>query len=157
MNLLNFRQMMLDMRRGNYARIVVWRLDRLGRTASGLTALFDELLELGVDLVSIRDGFTLKTAAGRMLANILASVAQFETEMRAERVEAGIKAARLAGKKWGGSVKGRRIKLTPRLEREVLDLFLKGTKVTAIAKLTGLSRPTIYKVIGFHINRVNGA
>src|SRR4051812_30096601 len=55
--------------------IVVWRLDRLGRTASGLTKLFEELRERKINLVSLKDGLDLSTAAGRMMANILASVA----------------------------------------------------------------------------------
>src|SRR5258708_5687799 len=74
-------------------RVVIWRLDRLGRTASGLTALFDELLARNVTLVSLREGFDLKTPAGRMLAGVLASVAQYETEVRSERQIAGIQAA----------------------------------------------------------------
>src|SRR6476659_5109154 len=72
--------------RGEVATVVCWRLDRLGRTAKGLTALFEDLQQHGINLVSLREGIDLSTPAGRMLANMLASVAQFETECRAERV-----------------------------------------------------------------------
>ena len=88
-------------RSGKVSRIVVWRLDRLGRTAKGLTALFAELLERRVNLVSLRDSIDLKTAAGRLMANVLASVAQYEMEVRAERVRAGQAVARANGKTWG--------------------------------------------------------
>jgi len=88
---------------GNVSQVVVWRLDRLGRTASGLTALFEKLVSRRVGLVSLKDGFDLSTAAGRLMANLLASVASFELELRAERVLAGQAAARAAGKRWGGS------------------------------------------------------
>ena len=71
---------------GKIAKVVVWRLDRLGRTAKGLTALFEELAQKKVNLISLRDGIDLHTAAGRLMANVLASVAQYETEVRAERV-----------------------------------------------------------------------
>ena len=84
-------------------RDVVWRLDRLGRTAKGLTALFEELQRLGVGLVSLKEGLDLSTAAGCLMANVLASVAQFETELRSERILAGQAAARAQGKRWGGS------------------------------------------------------
>ena len=84
--------------RGDVSRVVVWRLDRLGRTAKGLTALFSDLQERRIPLISLKDGIDLSTASGRMLANVLASVAQFETELRAERVLAGQAAAKAAGK-----------------------------------------------------------
>jgi len=86
--------------------IVCWRLDSLGRTAKGLTALFHELYERKVNLVSLKDGIDLNTPAGRLMANMLASVAQYETEVRAERVMAGQARARSQGKRWGGSVRG---------------------------------------------------
>ena len=72
----------------------------------GLTALFGLLQERKVNLVSLRDGLDLSTAAGRLMAHVLASVAQYETEIRAERVLAGQAAARAAGKTWGGSTAG---------------------------------------------------
>jgi DNA invertase Pin-like site-specific DNA recombinase len=60
-------------------------VDRLGRTA----ALFADLAERKVNLVSLKDGIDLNTPAGRLMAHMLASVAQYETEVRAERVIAG--------------------------------------------------------------------
>src|SRR6476646_350739 len=88
--------------RGEVSKVVCWRLDRLGRTAKGLTALFDSLRERRINLISLKDGLDLGTPAGRLMANVLASVAQFETEVRAERVLAGQAAARAAGPNWGG-------------------------------------------------------
>lgn len=129
------------------SRVVVWRLDRLGRTAKGLTALFDELPKLGVGLVSLRDGIDLDTPAGRMMANVLASVAQFETEVRAERVLAGQAAARASGKRWGGSVKGRRLKVTDEQLATIRRLASEGAKIAAIARATGLTRPTVYNYL----------
>ncbi|NMD14362.1 MAG: recombinase family protein, partial [Caldisericales bacterium] len=65
---------------GNVSQVVCWRLDRLGRMAKHLTALFADLQERKVNLVSLKDGLDLSTAAGRLMANMLASVAQFERE-----------------------------------------------------------------------------
>jgi DNA invertase Pin-like site-specific DNA recombinase len=133
--------------RGEVASVVVWRLDRLGRTAKGLTALFDDLRDRGIGLISLKDGLDLSTPAGRLMANVLASVAQYETEVRAERILAGQAAARAAGKRWGGSRKGRRLKVTQEHERLVHRLKDEGEAITSIARATGLSRPTVYSLL----------
>jgi len=143
-----FNRLVADVEAGKVARVVVWRLDRLGRTAKGLTALFEDLLARGVDLVSLKDGLDLATPAGRLMANVLASVAAYETEVRAERIVAGQAAAREAGKTWGGSPKGRRLKVTAEQEAIVRRLEGEGAGVSEMARTTGLSRPTIYRVLG---------
>ena len=129
------------------SKIVIWRLDRLGRTANGLTALFEDLAVWKVDLVSIRDGLDLSTPAGRLMANVLASVAAYETEVRAERVLAGQSAARLAGKRWGGSKPGRRLIVTKEQDATVQRLYIEGSSIAAIARAVGLSRPTVYSLL----------
>ena len=134
-------------RQGRISAVVVWRIDRLGRTAKGLTALFDELRERKVNLVSLKDGLDLSTPAGRLMANVLASVAQYETEVRGERVAAGQARAKSLGKRWGGSKPGVRKQVTPVQERLILDAKANGETITAIAAAVGLSRPTIYSVL----------
>lgn len=131
---------------GDVSAIVCWRLDRLGRTARGLTALFAELQQRGINLVSLREGIDLATAAGRMLANMLASVAQFETECRAERVLAGQAAAKAKGKRWGGRKAGTRTKAVAQKADSIRTLLAAGTSVSEIARTTGVSRPTIYAI-----------
>ena len=127
--------------------VVVWRIDRLGRTAKGLTALFDDLRERKVNLVSLKDGLDLATAAGRLMANVLASVAQYETEVRGERVKAGQMVARKQGKRWGGSKAGVRKQVSEIQERAVRRMKAEGETITDIARAVGLSRPTIYAVL----------
>lgn len=134
-------------RAGNISQVVVWRLDRLGRTAAGLTALFDELIARKVNLVSLKDGLDLSTPAGRLMANVLANVAQYETEVRAERVLAGQAAARAKGKTWGGSLPGVRKVVTPDQVQVIKQLREQGVPVTRIAAAVKLSRPTIYDVL----------
>lgn len=133
---------------GQVERIIIWRLDRLGRTASGLTKLFDELCRRKVNLVSIKDSLDLSTPAGRLMANVLASVAAYENEVRTERIIAGQSAARADGKRWGGSQKGRRIKVTIEQAATIRRLHGENEPIAAIARATGLSRPTIYNVLG---------
>lgn len=132
---------------GDVSAVVCWRLDRLGRTARGLTALFAELAERGVNLVSLREGIDLSTPAGRMLANVIASIAQYETELRAERILAGQAAARAAGKSIGGRKPGTRVRLTPEKERTIRRMKKDGESVAAIARAVELSRPTVYAAL----------
>jgi len=134
-------------RTGKVARVVVWRLDRLGRTAKGLTALFDELQQRKIGLISMKEGIDLSTPAGRMMANVIAAIAQYETELRGERVAAGQSLARANGKKWGGSTAGKRKKVTPTQLKMIRAMKNQGETISAIAEAVGLSRPTIYDVL----------
>ena len=136
---------------GKISKVVCWRLDRLGRTAPGLTALFKDLQDRKVTLVSIKDGLDLSTAAGRLMANVLASVAAYETEIRAERVLAGQAKARAEGRTWGGSEAGRLLKVTKEQLKTVKRMSKDGESKTAMARATGLSRPTIYRLLEQHV------
>ena len=140
-------RMMDALRTGKLNRIVVWRLDRLGRTTKGLCDLFDELCERNIDLVSIKDGFSLASPAGRLHARILASVAEYENEVRRDRILAGQEVARRNGKSWGGSEKGWRWKVTDDQVNAIHEMKSAGKPITQIARVTGLSRPTIYRVL----------
>jgi DNA invertase Pin-like site-specific DNA recombinase len=135
-------------RAGKVKNVIIWRLDRLGRTASGLSALFEEFIARKVNIVSLRDGLDLSTPSGRLMAHVLAGVAQFETEVRAERVLAGLEAARDRGVKLGRPAGiHTRIAVVPEQERQVRRLRAEGHGVTEIARAVGLSRPTIYRLI----------
>jgi DNA invertase Pin-like site-specific DNA recombinase len=89
----------------------------------------------------------ISTPAGRMMAQVLASIAEFETELRGERVLAGQAAARAAGKRWGGSKKGVAKKVTPAHIKTIKHLMKEGMPITQISKSVGLSRPTIYEIL----------
>jgi DNA invertase Pin-like site-specific DNA recombinase len=82
------------------------------------------------------------------MAGVLGSIALYETEVRTQRILAGQEAARARGLRWGGSEKGRRVKVTPELEARVKLLRAEGRKISRIARETGMSRPTIYKILG---------
>jgi len=143
-----WKRLEADIIAGRVSKIVVWRLDRLGRTAAGLTALFEDLQRRHIGFEALRDKVDLSTAAGRLMANVLASVAAYENEVRSERIRAGQAVALSNGKRWGGSQKGRHIKVTTEQVQTIRRLKDEGKKVAAIARATGLSRPTIYNVLG---------
>jgi DNA invertase Pin-like site-specific DNA recombinase len=152
-------KLLADIRGGRIKAVAVWRLDRLGRTAKGLTALFDELVALRVNFISLKDGIDLATPAGRLIANVLASVAAYETEVRAERIAAGkaAKAAKIAAiikaggtppvVNKGGRPKGTPNKVTPTVANMIVQMKAEKKKVAHIARELNLSRQTVYEVL----------
>lgn len=120
----------------------------------GLVTLFDELVRLRVGLVSVRDGLDLETPAGRLLANIMASVAAYETEVRGEQQAVGIAAARGTGKRWGGRKKGARYKVTPELAAAIRREAAAGTSKAAIARLLRISRDGVQRPQGARERRL---
>ncbi|MCH7871761.1 MAG: recombinase family protein [Planctomycetes bacterium] len=138
--------------------LAVTIVDQLG-SDRGLVTLKAELSDLALlcerlagereidDLVSLKDGFSLESPAGRLHARILASVAEYENEVRRERVLAGQEAARRRGKTWGGSEKGWRWKVTDDQVTAIHEMRAAGKPIAQIARVTALSRPTIYRVL----------
>ena len=145
-----WKRLEADLTAGKVTRLAVWRLDRLGRTAGETIRLLDELEAKGIGFISLRDGFDPSTPSGRLQRNILASVAQFETEIRKERQLNGIAAARAAngGKcPWGGRKPGSRITLTAEKEALARKLKAEGQSVASIARNLGLARKTVYAAL----------
>lgn len=140
-------RLLADARAGKISKVVVWRLDRLGRTARGLLELLDELQRLGVGFVSLREGIDLNTPAGRLMLVVLAGVSQYETEVRRERQLAGISRAKAEGKRWGGRKAGTRVRLTDEKEKLIRQLHAEKKPVAAIARMVGLTRVTVYKAL----------
>jgi DNA invertase Pin-like site-specific DNA recombinase len=139
----DFNRMMGDIESGKVSKIVIWRLDRLGRTAAGLTTLFTKLTELKVTLISIRDQFDLSTPSGRLMANVLASVAQFETEVRRERQMAGI----IEAKKRGVYSKPRKPKGTKKKPKRAWELKEQGLSAPQIAAVMKVSLRTVWNYL----------
>lgn len=120
--------------------LVVWKLDRLGRSMKGLVDLAAALEGRKIDLRSLTDGIDTKGAAGRFFFNVMAALAVMERELILERTNAGLAAARLAGK-----VGGRRPAMTPaKLEaaRKMLDA---GQAPKEVASVVGVSLATLYR------------
>jgi len=136
-----------DIEAGKVSKIVVWRLDRLGRTNLELVNLFAELDQRGVNMISLHEYVDATTPFGRMCRNFLASLAEYDNEVRMDRVLAGQEIARQAGKSWGGWQKGKRRKVSPDQVRIIRQMKAAGERIAAIARATGLSRPSIYAVL----------
>jgi putative DNA-invertase from lambdoid prophage Rac len=96
------REKLLDAaRRRDIDVVLVWRLDRWGRSVADLVSTLQELEHLGVGFVSLTEALDLTTPSGRAMAGLLAVFAQFEREILSERVRAGLAHARQNGKRLG--------------------------------------------------------
>ena len=138
---------------GAVGTLLVWKLDRIGRKASGLAQLFEKLPEMGVNLVSLRDNVDLSNPSGRLAATIIGSVAAYEVEVMSERIKAGIARAnrerqQTGRPRVGGSRPGeRRGKITEEMVSQVWRM--RGTcSQKAIARALGISPRSVSAI--FH-------
>jgi len=120
--------------------LVVWKLDRLGRSVKGLVDLVNTLEERGVHFRSLTDGIDTKTPAGRFFFHIMASLAQMERELIVERTRAGLAAARKLGR-----IGGRKRRMTDNKIKAARRLLTGGTPPRDVAENLGVSVPTLYR------------
>ena len=132
---------------GKITELVVWRLDRLGRTVSATIALLDLIEAKRIKFHTLKDGFDSSTPAGKLMRNMLASFAAYETEVRKERQTAGIAAAKAQGKRWGGKKEGTISKKIAAKEQPVLLMKAKGNNVSEIARALEIPRKTVYEIL----------
>lgn len=126
--------------------VVVWKLDRLGRSLRDFIDLVSTFREKGVEFVSMKDGINTGTATGRFTFNIFASLAEFEREIIRERTMAGLEAARSRGR-MGGRPAGLSKESLARAKNAKI-LFDSGERsVKEIAESLEISRATCYRYI----------
>jgi DNA invertase Pin-like site-specific DNA recombinase len=94
-------RLMLDAKQRKLDAILVWKLDRFGRSLKHLVNALAELEAVGVAFVSLRDGFDLTTPAGRLMFGVVAAMAEFERDLIRERVKAGMANAKAKGHRVG--------------------------------------------------------
>lgn len=122
--------------------LVVWRLDRLGRSLPHLVATIDGLRERGVGFRSLTEDIDTGTAQGQLLLHLLAAFAQFERALIAERVRAGLDAARANGRRGG-----RPPALTPAQVRYAARMRAAGVPITELAAGLSCGRATVYRAL----------
>lgn len=97
----SLNRLMADACGREFDAVLVWKLDRFGRSLRHLVNALAELEALGVAFVSLRDNLDLRTPAGRMLFHVIGAMAEFERTLIQERVKAGLRHARSKGKRLG--------------------------------------------------------
>jgi putative DNA-invertase from lambdoid prophage Rac len=128
-------------RRRELDLILVWRLDRWGRSLVDLVSTLQELTVLRVGFVSLSEALDLTTPSGRALAGMLAVFAEFERDILRDRVKAGIAQARREGRPHG------RPRTITRHVAEVKSLFQQGVSKREIAKRLGISRTSVRRFL----------
>lgn len=123
--------------------LVVWKIDRLGRSLSHLVQTVDALRDRGVSFRSLTDaGIDTSTRNGKLLFNLFATLAEFERDMIRERTRAGIAAAAASGRQ-----AGRREVLTPEKLEKAKDLIAKGYTVREAATKVKVSKSSLYATL----------
>ncbi|HXE08539.1 MAG TPA: recombinase family protein [Acidobacteriaceae bacterium] len=121
--------------------VLVWRLDRWGRSVTDLLVTLQELEHLGVGFVSLTEALDLTTPAGRAMAGLLAVFAEFEREVLRDRVRAGLAHARQNGKRLGRPVSA------ALLADQVRRLFRGGISKSEIARRLNIGRTSVRRVL----------
>jgi DNA invertase Pin-like site-specific DNA recombinase len=128
--------------------VIIWKLDRLGRSLKHLIEFVNEMINKGVDLQSINDPIDTTTAQGRLSFNLFACLAEFERDIIRERTQAGLSAARARGRK-GGRPKG----LSQEAESTACaaeTLYREGKlSVQQVADKLGISKSTLYSYLRY--------
>lgn len=124
------------------ASLVVWRLDRLGRTMSDLLAVLDRITRQGGHFESLSEKIDTSGAAGRAMVHIMAAFAQFERDTISERTKAGLVAARKAGRSGG-----RPRALTRQQIEQAAQLIEGGNSIRSVARTLSVAPSTVAQAI----------
>ena len=120
--------------------LVVWKLDRLGRSVKQLVNLVGELHKRGIQFKSLTDAIDTGTPSGRFFFHVMASLAEMERELIVERTRAGLEVAKKLGRKGG-----RKPKMTGSKIESAKKLLSSGVPPKDVAKNLGVSIPTLYR------------
>lgn len=123
--------------------LIVWRLDRLGRSLKHLIELVKELEEKGVGFKSLTESIDTTTSGGKLIFHIFGALAEFERNLIRERTKAGLAAARARGRKGG-----RPYALNKKQRKVAIKLYKeKKHTVKEVCEIMGISKPTLYSYL----------
>jgi DNA invertase Pin-like site-specific DNA recombinase len=138
-------KMLGQLRKGD--TVVVWKIDRIGRSLRHLVSLIDQFQQLGVGFRSLSDSIDTTTAQGRLVFNIFASLAEFERELISERTNAGLDNARRKGKRLGRPAGLSQERL--RKASAARDLHHKGYSKAEIARMLDIGLNSVYRYLKY--------
>jgi DNA invertase Pin-like site-specific DNA recombinase len=134
-------ELLKAVRRREVDAVVVWKLDRWGRSLPDLISTLAELRDLGIVFVSLTEALDFTTSAGRAMIGLLSVFAEFERDMIRERIIAGIAQAKSEGKKHGRPISARR------KEAQVKKLYKQGYNKTQIARELKIGRSSVIRML----------
>ena len=130
----------------DYARqgdvLVVWRLDRLGRSLKHLLEIVENLNSRGIGLVSICESLDTTSASGRLIIHVFGAIGEFERQLLRERINSGLVAARRRGR-----VGGRPRAIDAAKARTIRALRANGATIAEIVQSSGVSRATVVRFL----------
>jgi DNA invertase Pin-like site-specific DNA recombinase len=138
-------RLIIEAKAGMYDAVMVWKLDRWGRSTADLVSSIRDLDESGVTFVSLKDGIDLSTSAGRLVANVLASIAEFEADGIRERVTAGLRHAQRHGTRSGKAI-GRPATVAAHTI-EIRALASRGVSIAEIARRLKIGYGSAHRVV----------
>jgi DNA invertase Pin-like site-specific DNA recombinase len=122
--------------------LVVWKLDRLGRSVKHLVDMVGDLRQQGIQFKSLTDAIDTGTPSGRFFFHVMASLAEMERELTVERTRAGLEIARQLGRRGG-----RKRQMTDSKIKSAKKLLTSGVPPRDVANNLGVSVPTLYRWI----------
>jgi DNA invertase Pin-like site-specific DNA recombinase len=136
------RALLKALRQGD--ELVVWRLDRIGRSTKDLLATVEQLGAQGIDFTSLHERIETSSAGGKLMLTVFAAIAAFERDLLIERTNAGLASARARGRKGG------RPQLLKKSDVRLARTMLadKTVTVTEVAQHFGVGRNTLYRALG---------
>ena len=123
--------------------LIVWKLDRLGRSLGHLIEIVASLKTRGVAFNSLSDAIDTSTAAGQLMLHVIGALAEFERSLISERTKASLAAIKARG----GSI-GRRPSVNKLMLKHAKDLVAGGNSVSDVARTLGIGRSTLYRSMG---------
>jgi DNA invertase Pin-like site-specific DNA recombinase len=133
-------RLMTDAQKCKFDAVLVWKIDRFGRSLKHLVNSLADLSAYGISFISLRDSLDLSTPSGRLMFQIIGAMAEFERALIQERVKAGIRNAKAKGRRIG----------RPRQDVEcskVLELRAQGLSLRAISSQLRLGLGTVYRAV----------
>ena len=134
-------KLMAAARRREIDVVLVWRLDRWGRSLADLVVTLKELAELGVGFVSLTEALDLTTPTGRAMAGLLSVFAEFEHEILRERIRAGIVEARRKGTRLGRPI------TAAKMAGQIRKLHRAGVSKAEIARQLNIGRTSVRRIL----------
>ena len=141
-----FDELLKDANRKEFDGILVWSIDRIGRSLQDLISFLDDVQSKDIDLYIHQQGLDSSTPTGRLMFSLVGSFAEYERTLIKERVRAGMERAKKSGTKSGRAI-GRPTNVNDGTKSAVIELHKSGMSMNKICKTLSIGSGTLYKLL----------